>query len=143
MSLDNTQLMSLISLLLLMRSKKKTNEEKLKYKGTYYEDFLAKAIKTGNNVVLMKKLRVKKESFDYINQLMTNSIAFTYFRNSNLKSDRFVPIEKQVCVYLYFISRNYQYDDIAELFGLSGASMVCQIIDRASRALVEYKDNFI
>ena len=46
-------------------------------------------------------------------------------------------------MHLSFFSRNYQYNYISDLFGISGGNVVGAIIDRVATSIVYYKDHFI
>ena len=115
----------------------------LNYKGRYFEDYLEKAINLEEDDILRKKIRMNSYSFNYIYTLLCNSITFKYQATHQCRNQRFIPLKKQLCVFLYFISRNYQYDDIAHLFGLSDGSLVSLIIEKVAIAIVEYKNDFI
>ena len=116
---------------------------KLKYCGTYYESFIKRLIDDNNDTLLKKKIRICSATFHYLVRLVRDAPQFAYWNNNNLKSSRFTSVEKQVCIFLYFVSRNYHYDDIADLFGLSGGNVVSTIVDRVASAIKHYKNQFI
>ena len=49
----------------------------------------------------------------------------------------------QICVFLYFVSRNYYYDNITDLFSLSGGNVVSTIVHQVAHDIQHYKDIFI
>ena len=133
----------LLSLLLLLYKEQNQKKMSSRYFGRFYEDFLENVIDQGNDAVLRKKLRVSCKAFNHILHLLTQSPQFRTWKHRNLKSAVFVLIAKQLCIYLYFISRNMNYDSLADLFGISSTGTICTIINRVADAIVEYKSLYI
>ena len=75
--------------------------------------------------------------------LIQVSDEFAYLQKKYFKNDRYCSIEKQLAVFLYFISRNYMYSDISDLFGFGGSSTVSNIIDRVANSFLELRQDFI
>ena len=127
----------------LLEKRRLLKEKRTKYVGRFYEDFLEPMITNKNDKQLKKKLRVTSKSFNYITDLVYRSNTFSFWQEKNTKNTYYVPVAKQVALFLYFLSRNNFYDDIADYFGLGGSNTVSIIIERVSKAIIEYKSVFI
>ena len=88
--------------------------------------------------MLRKKLRVGVKSFKYIVALLLESHAFQFWKHQNVQQ-KYISIDKQVAIFPYFVSRNYLYHDIADIFGVGGANTVCKILERVSSSPLEFK----
>ena len=118
-------------------------ENSCKFKGTYFEHFLVPIIATNNNKMLRRKLRVTIRSFKYIVALLKESNAFRFWKTHNTDNPKYHSVEKQTALFLFFLSRNYLYHDISDVFGLGSASVVCTILERVSQGILEYKMVYI
>ena len=124
-----------IQLLVLMNQKR--------HQGRFYEDYLKPLIDNKEGKVLKRKLRVSIRTFKYLELLLYNSTAFEHWKKCNLKSSKFIAISKQLSIFLYFISRNYQYEDIADMFGIQSSSTISEIVNRCANGIHQYKSQFI
>ena len=82
-------------------------------------------------------------SFNFIVGLLKESQAFNYWKNHQLKSPSYISVEKQTCIFLYFLSKNIFYSDLADYFGVAGSGAISQILDRVAKGLLEYKSVYI
>ena len=131
----------LLALLVLLHSQR--TERYSKVKGRLYEDFIEPMVKANDNRLLKRKLRVTVRSFKYIVALLKESEAFRFWRDHNTDNPKYISVEKQAAVFLYFLSRNYFYHDLADYFGLGGSNTISMILGRVADGLLEFKNVFI
>ncbi len=133
----------LLCQLLLWNEKRIQKKSTSRYYGKFFEDFLIHVIEKNDDKILRRKLRLNCKAFNHLLHLLTESTQFKTWKSRNLQNQTFVTISKQLCIYLYFISRNMSYDSLADLFGVGSTGTISTIIKRVADAILEFKNIYI